>query len=521
MKMLSQVFTKSAIALMLSVIAGTSAAFGQLWMEETPRFPVYSQLIRQYKALKPLIDQPKLTADERTSALSKLKELRLVASQLKKNADSDLNGSEELKSRYNFFVGDIDRNIARLERLQPSEDPGSLSAGASIRLTANTTIFAPSDDVEFKFAVPAGSQGKVWVGLMRYCDPHRNIKFEDRGTEIGQFQPKSPREGQGVVTYSAPELEGVYQVRMFEKKTGNELASADFEVLKGGRASGPSPETAPSPEGNWIVEWRGAPSELEQTAFFVLAKGPEFKCWPNQSGRGCWYGFRHAENAGWTLSGISNKAQGSRGQIVHGVGKLEVEPSLVKIDYFPYVHNQDEVVRNLGTDSPGGTWTSSHNGKDINGQSVWRRAVPQVTRAVFHFNLGTQKLESATAPNEHRAEVRMKYDSFWWGPDNNMRGNRPEFRVDIYGENLWGVHYPWIDPRTRLELEDEYYICGNGERNRGWTACLGQAGGVVGISYGLNIWNGVKPGTKMLFLDGVPVTFELVVPNLCGQGTTR
>ena len=222
----------------------------------------------------------------------------------------------------------------------------------------------------------------------------------------------------------------------------------------------------------------------------------------------------------WTLGGITNKAQ-----IVHGVKKLEVEPSLVTVNYFPYVHNQDELVRNLGTDSPDGTWTSRYNGKDIRGQSVWRRAVPRITRAVFHFNAGTRmapdKRESATAPNELKAEVRLGYDPWDWGPSNNMRGNRPTFRVDIYGENLWGVHYPWIDPRTRLELDDNYYICGNGERNAGWTACLGKAGGVVGISYGVNIWNGVKPGTKMLFLDGVPVTFELVVPNLCGQGSTR
>jgi len=212
---------------------------------------------------------------------------------------------------------------------------------------------------------------------------------------------------------------------------------------------------------------------------------------------------------------------GSRGEIVHGVQKLEVESSGMRINYFPYVREQGEVVRNLAADSLGGIWTARYNGKDMKGQSVWSRAVPNVTRAVFRVGAGPDKRESATRPNEHRAEVRMKYDAFYWGPDNDMRGNRPEFRVDIYGENLWGVHYPWIDPRTRLELEDQYYICGNGERNSGWTACSGQAGGVVGISYGVNVWNGVKPGTKMLFLDGVAITFELVVPSLCGQGTTR
>ena len=295
--MLSRVFTKSAIVLMLFVIAGTSAAFGQIWLEETPRFPVYSGLIRQYKEIKPMIDRGNLTATDRTRVLAKLRELHLVAVQLKKNAETDPNGSEELKSRYKFFVGDLDRNITRLQATDPTPESGPLPSGASIRLTANTTIFAPSDDVEFKFAVPEGLQGNVWVGLMRYCDPHRSIKFEDGRTDISRFEPKSV-EGQGVITYSAPQLEGLYQVRMFEKKSGNELAAADFEVLKAGRASGPSPDTAPSPEGNWIVEWKGAPSELEQTAFFVLAKGPEFKCWPNASGSGCWYGFRRSENAG-------------------------------------------------------------------------------------------------------------------------------------------------------------------------------------------------------------------------------
>ena len=395
---------------------------------------------------------------------------------------------------------------------------------ASIELAANSAIFAPGENVEFRFAIPEGLQGKVWVGLMRYCDPHRAIKFDDRGTDIRPFQPKS-LEGPGVITYGAPELEGIYQVRMFEKKTGNELAAADFEVLKSGAASGPSPDTAPAPEGNWIVDWRNAPSEAATTAFLVLSNSPEFKCWQNPSGRGCWYRFGRPDMATWSLGGIANNTQGSRPEIVHKVDKLEVEPSLVKINYFPYVRNQGEVVRNLGTDSPEGSWTSRYNGKDMKGQSVWRRAVPKVTRAVFHFNPGAKfrpvMQESATAPNERRAEVRLQYDAWDWGPKNDMRGNRPGFRVDIYGENLWGVHYPWIDPRTRLELDDNYYICGNGERNKGWTACIGQRGGVVGISYDLNIWDGVKPGTKMLFLDGVPVTFELVVPSLCGQGATR
>ncbi len=229
--MLSRVFTKSVVALMLSLIAGTSAAFGQIWLEETPRFPVYSRLIRQYKELKPTIDRGKMTPTVQNRVLAKLIELRSVAAQLKKNAESDPNGSEELKSRCTMFVRDLDRNITRLQQTKPTPAPGPLPSGASMRLTANTTIFAPADDVEFRFTLPEGLQGKVWVGIMKSSEPHRELPYLEPSININPYQPKSlESRADGVFQYSAPQSGGMYDVRMFDKESGREITTAQFRV---------------------------------------------------------------------------------------------------------------------------------------------------------------------------------------------------------------------------------------------------------------------------------------------------
>lgn len=256
MKMLSRVFTKCVVALTLCVIAGTSVAFGQLWMEETPQFPVYSNLIRQYKELKPTIAGTNMSQADRDRALAKMRELRSVAAQLKKNAESDPNGSEELKSRYTMFISDLDRNIARVEQTQPSQDPGPLPAGAALKLVANTTIFAPADDVEFRYLLPEALRGKVWVGLMKSSEPHRDLPYLDPSININPYQPKTlESRADGVFEYRAPQSGGMYDVRMFDKESGREITSERFRV-----------------EEDFVAELRAWKVELESARANLLEK---------------------------------------------------------------------------------------------------------------------------------------------------------------------------------------------------------------------------------------------------------
>ncbi len=163
-----------------------------------------------------------------------------------------------------------------------------------------------------------------------------------------------------------------------------------------------------------------------------------------------------------------------------------------------------EITFRFDPASPGrmtGRWTIFIDGKEKSGAAIFTRSRPKIKRIKYTSTLTDETLASDTGC------VAMDYSS-WWGPGNDMRGNRPGFAVEIYSDNLTrGGHYKiWIDPATKLEIDSS---------SPDWIFEMDAAGTptgrVIGQRVWINIWPGSKWGPKTIYYDGAPINFDYYV----------
>jgi hypothetical protein len=93
-----------------------------------------------------------------------------------------------------------------------------------------------------------------------------------------------------------------------------------------------------------------------------------------------------------------------------------------------------------------------------------------------------------------------------------MRGNRPRFRLEVMGEGLWGLQDYWMPEAMGLEIASLEYICAPApdgyETHGSYEVCLRQ-GGVIGLSFGINVWAAARPGLHTLYLNDAEIEFNL------------
>jgi hypothetical protein len=87
-----------------------------------------------------------------------------------------------------------------------------------------------------------------------------------------------------------------------------------------------------------------------------------------------------------------------------------------------------------------------------------------------------------------------------------MRGNRRNIYIEVYGENLWGYHRTWIDRVHNLEPYGTGYILRKANSS-------GFGDQIVGIRFKFVTWPDMFPGKKVLWIDDIPIPFELVLNN--------
>jgi hypothetical protein len=396
-------------------------------------------------------------------------------------------------------------------------------------ITLEKTTFKPNEDFMVRFTIAPCISSDSWIGIVPSDVPHGDEKINREN--IAFFHDVLRNQSSGDREFRTNFKEGSYDIRMNDPTTGKEIASVSFNVTartdtpptENDNASKPKPTSqlpikVPFPEGNWIVKWQNAPTEEQQNARFVLTKGVNYECLTTQS-RDCWYGFVREPNADWLIRGLAYYSSGKRSQLPNH--KITVGSSGINIKYGYYIFGQKSQLKLNGENNLRGTWTGHHKGEDISGQVIWKRAIPKINRAVFRFTDkrgGQERIveSSMSMSSVPPTEVAMQYDRDVWGQENNTRGNRPRFYVDIYGENLWGLHYQWIDRKTALEFSRPNYICGDGSRNRDWVYCKND---VVGVSYEVIIWSWIKNGMKTLYLDGIPIPFEMKIIGLSNKIT--
>lgn len=270
-------------------------------------------------------------------------------------------------------------------------------------------------------------------------------------------------------------------------------------------------------EGNWIVRYEG---HKDLVGFVTLSKGIQFRC--KGGNGGCWSHVYRDEGAEWDVSGKSYTVSGDNQYRKFGSFNLfdvDFQGSQAKLDHgiltpFGSLGVDEEIVRFLpGSDV---AWGETDRGT----KSHWQRVHSEIDRIVFRTG-EDEKTFTEWRPGAPPPKVVMEYTDVW--ERGRIRANRPEFYIRIYGKNLWGFHYPWIDRDADLELHGERYVCadGSGWQYYSWDSqyCITR-GGTRFLDLIVKIWHDVQPGPKTFYFDGTSVPFDLVVngfPNTVSE----
>lgn len=254
-------------------------------------------------------------------------------------------------------------------------------------------------------------------------------------------------------------------------------------------------EKIPTMEGNWYVEWHDSPEEGQvERAALTLAKPWEMKNEKTRSGAVRWVYYRKHKDK-WSLGGWWGKN--------YGEGYASIDPTVsgnnkITIDHPYYILGHwggDSVVQLAGPNKIMGKWKY----RDKGGTEIWTKAIPKITRVKF-----LSEIENEVVYGTVPGRVENTYSGYVWKDWNDMRGNRPRFWIEIYGENLWGDHAIDLCGAEGLEPREYSYIR---------DAASNLPGGVVGIKFTVIIWPHFKLGRKTIFVDGMKIPFVFILKN--------
>ncbi len=251
----------------------------------------------------------------------------------------------------------------------------------------------------------------------------------------------------------------------------------------------------PDIEGNWFVEWHDYPEEgMVERAALTLTKPWEMVEQSTKLDATRWV-YNRKKNAGWSLDGWRGEnydyGYNTITPVVSGNRSIEIEHP-----YFILGHwGGSSTVELVAPDKITGLWKYKDNG----GKEIWTKAAPKITRVKFLSDIDSEVTEGNVG------RVEKSYDSYWWSAAVDMRGNRPDFDIEIYGENLWGHHV--IDLDGAVDLEPRGY-------SHMWDEnALGRPGRIIGLKLEVVIWEQFVPGRKTLFIDGKKIPFDFVVKD--------
>lgn len=255
-------------------------------------------------------------------------------------------------------------------------------------------------------------------------------------------------------------------------------------------------ENIPVIVGNWFVEWCDYPEKGQVSlATYSLSKEWTIAHTKTEDGANCYF-HRQDSSSEWSV-GIWHGEGYSEGYRTYNV-QISSENTKIEIGHHHFILGYwggNSVVSLIGPNEVKGKWLY----RDEGGAEVWRRAIPKIKRVKF-----VSEIETEVVNGKSRGRVEGTYDSFWWSPSNDMRGNRPNFWIEVYGENLWGHHVVDLGGAADLEPLEFSYIQSDG----GWS---GVPGKVIGLKFEVVIWPKFSPGPKAVFIDGIKIPFDFAV----------
>ena len=121
-------------------------------------------------------------------------------------------------------------------------------------------------------------------------------------------------------------------------------------------------------------------------------------------------------------------------------------------------------------------------------------------------------------PRDNRVASSMTWEKHW-GQNNAAPINLREFYINLYGENLWGLHRVSPDGKTDLQIKPYCWIRPNGDRQEygpeGYRVYLNSSPPTVaGLELRVLVWSDFVPGRKELVIDGQRFPFDFVVEGM-------
>lgn len=243
-------------------------------------------------------------------------------------------------------------------------------------------------------------------------------------------------------------------------------------------------------EGNWKIKWENTDGG-DFTGYATFAKGrapilcPKEPCRPVDSKWGVSFYF------------LPGKGETAGSTVISSPGILET-----KYNHFWL-----------------GTWGGKSKGRVINndrieGEWSYGKSGPEVWERVKSEVISVQSLSDRPRDTALLSSRPVRVKSQYSGAGNDMRGNRPSFKLRLFGRELWGIHYVWMPPESDLELRSMRYICtlrsdGSGYPTHStYSVCMSQ-GGVVGVEINIVVWSKAKPGRQFMYFDRQPIPFDL------------
>ncbi|MBN2620246.1 hypothetical protein JXB22_04065 [candidate division WOR-3 bacterium] len=98
--------------------------------------------------------------------------------------------------------------------------------GATLKL--DKEIYAPGEEIRVTFNAPGEWGAGAWIGIIPSDVPHGSEEENDQHDIAYRYLEEKTT---GLVTFSAPEEAGAYDIRMHDTdNSGNEITSVSFEV---------------------------------------------------------------------------------------------------------------------------------------------------------------------------------------------------------------------------------------------------------------------------------------------------
>ena len=247
--------------------------------------------------------------------------------------------------------------------------------------------------------------------------------------------------------------------------------------------------------GNWDVDWTAiSPKVTKHPSIGGVAFSVDHETFCEKDIEGFCYWRSAPKYATYKntnlFTGKNAKSSYSHASISYGLGMISI-----KWPYYILGHwGGKSTLEFRDNDHISGGWAY---GDERNAEN-WVRAKTTIDSVTVHSD---NKVISQVRYGEESncLEINHTWQNKRYG---EMRGNRPHFRVDILGKNLWGYHNIQLGHERGLEALGYTYLYGKKGTSEEST--------IVGISFNIVVWPGFYHGAKDLILDGQVIPLNVL-----------